>query len=134
MLLVTLGYDATKAGLVGTNWAAKTNALADENGLLEDVNTSFRLPRQYAAQLIYNASTPRPLYGATMRTPIKLTRMATTRPSVEVHGPALPVEGILTLFQEDGKETYGATVSSITKKDGDKGYHYWRIRGLYQDC
>ena len=56
MLLVTLGYDATKAGLVGTNWAAKTNALADENGLLEDVNTSFTAacPRQYAAQLIYN--------------------------------------------------------------------------------
>ena len=57
MLLVTLGYDANKAGLVGTNWAAKTNALADENGLLEDVNTSFTgpCPRQYAAQLIYNA-------------------------------------------------------------------------------
>ena len=56
MLLVTLGYDANKAGLVGTNWAAKTNALADENGLLEDVNTSFTgpCPRQYAAQLIYN--------------------------------------------------------------------------------
>ena len=56
MLLVTLGYDATKAGLVGTNWAAKTNALADGNGLLEDVNTSFTAacPRQYAAQLIYN--------------------------------------------------------------------------------
>ena len=56
MLLVTLGYDAAKAGLVGTNWAAKTNALADENGLLEDVNTSFTsaCPRQYAAQLIYN--------------------------------------------------------------------------------
>ena len=57
MLLVTLGYDATKAGLVGTTWAAKTNALADENGLLEDVNTSFTAacPRQYAAQLMYNA-------------------------------------------------------------------------------
>ena len=57
MLLVTLGYDATKAGLVGINWASKTNALADENGLLEDVNTSFTgpCPRQYAAQLIYNA-------------------------------------------------------------------------------
>ena len=56
MLLVTLGYDANKAGLVGANWAAKTNALADENGLLEDVNTSFTgpCPRQYAAQLIYN--------------------------------------------------------------------------------
>ena len=57
MLLVTLGYDAEKAGLVGAGWAAKTNALADENGLLEDVNTSFTgpCPRQYAAQLIYNA-------------------------------------------------------------------------------
>ena len=57
MLLVTLGYNAQKAGLVGTGWASKTNALADENGLLEDVNTSFTsaCPRQYAAQLIYNA-------------------------------------------------------------------------------
>ena len=56
MLLVTLGYDATKAGLTGAGWAAKTNALADENGLLKDVNTSFTAacPRQYAAQLIYN--------------------------------------------------------------------------------
>ena len=57
MLLVTLGYDANKAGLVGINWASKTNALADENGLLDDLNTSFTgpCPRQYAAQLIYNA-------------------------------------------------------------------------------
>ena len=57
MLLVTLGYDAQKAGLTGAGWAAKTNALADEAGLLEDVNTSFTAacPRQYAAQLIYNA-------------------------------------------------------------------------------
>ena len=57
MLLVTLGYDAQKAGLVGINWASKTNALADENGLLEDVTTSFTgpCPRQYAAQLMYNA-------------------------------------------------------------------------------
>ena len=56
MLLVTIGYNAEKAGLVGSNWASKTNALADENGLLEDVNTSFTsaCPRQYAAQLIYN--------------------------------------------------------------------------------
>ena len=57
MLLVTLGYDATKAGLVGAGWASKTNALADENGLLDDVTTSFTgpCPRQYAAQLMYNA-------------------------------------------------------------------------------
>ena len=57
MLLVTLGYDPAKAGLTGAGWASKTNALADENGLLDDVTTSFTgpCPRQYAAQLIYNA-------------------------------------------------------------------------------
>ncbi|MFR1506492.1 MAG: S-layer homology domain-containing protein [Agathobaculum sp.] len=56
MLLVTLGYNAEKAGLTGPSWASRTNALADEAGLLKDVNTSFTAacPRQYAAQLIYN--------------------------------------------------------------------------------
>ena len=57
MLLVTIGYDATKAGLVGTAWAQKSTALATENGLLEDVDASLglALPRQWAAQMIYNA-------------------------------------------------------------------------------
>lgn len=57
MLLVTLGYDAEKAGLIGTSWAKTTIALADENGLLDDVNAplSLALPRQYAAQMIFNA-------------------------------------------------------------------------------
>ena len=57
MLLVTIGYDASKAGLVGTAWAQKSTALATENGLLEDVDASLglALPRQWAAQMIYNA-------------------------------------------------------------------------------
>ena len=57
MLLVTLGYNAERAGLVGAGWGAKTAALADENGLMKDVNngTTQGLPRQYAAQLMYNA-------------------------------------------------------------------------------
>ncbi|WNX85172.1 S-layer homology domain-containing protein [Agathobaculum sp. NTUH-O15-33] len=56
MLLVTLGYDATKTGLVGHGWGQKAVALADENGLLEDVNAALTLalPRQDAAQMIYN--------------------------------------------------------------------------------
>ena len=37
MLLVTLGYNAEKVGLVGKGWGNRTTALADENGLLEDV-------------------------------------------------------------------------------------------------
>jgi hypothetical protein len=56
MLLVTLGYDAEKAGLVGSGWGNRTTALADENGLLKDVDSgaTSAAPRQYAAQLIYN--------------------------------------------------------------------------------
>jgi hypothetical protein len=56
MLLVTLGYDAEKAGLVGTGWGNRTTALADENTLLKDVDSGATAgaPRQYAAQLIYN--------------------------------------------------------------------------------
>ena len=57
MLLVTAGYKADKEGLVGSAWANKTLGLAEENSLLDDVNTSLAsaLPRQYAAQIIYNA-------------------------------------------------------------------------------
>ena len=121
MLLVTLGYDANKAGLVGTNWAAKTNALADENGLLEDVNTSFTgpCPRQYAAQLIYNAiDAPTVVWRDDAYTTNNYGNG--DNPTIgEKYMGLHSVEGILTYFQkEDGKDTYNATVENITKKDG----------------
>ncbi len=123
MLLVTLGYDATKAGLVGAGWAAKTNALADENGLLEDVNTSFTsaCPRQYAAQLIYNAiDTPTIVWRDDAYTNTNYSD-GDNKTIGEKYMGLHSVEGILSSFaKEDGKDTYGATVSSITKKDGDK--------------
>ena len=57
MMLVTLGYDAEKAGIYGPTWATTTLALASENGLLKGVDADLYtgLPRQYAAQLMYNA-------------------------------------------------------------------------------
>ena len=123
MLLVTLGYDANKAGLVGSNWAAKTNALADENGLLEDVNTSFTgpCPRQYAAQLIYNAiDTPTVVWRDDAYTNTNYSD-GDNKTIGEKYMGLHSVEGILTSFsKEDGKSTYGATVSSITKQDGSK--------------
>ena len=123
MLLVTLGYDATKAGLVGAGWAAKTNALADENGLLEDVNTSFTgpCPRQYAAQLIYNAiDTPTVVWRDDAYTNTNYND-DDNKTIGEKYMGLHSVEGILTSFsKEDGKDTYGATVSSITKQDGSK--------------
>ena len=123
MLLVTLGYDANKAGLVGAGWAAKTNALADENGLLEDVNTSFTgpCPRQYAAQLIYNAiDTPTVVWRDDAYTNTNYSD-GDNKTIGEKYMGLHSVEGILTSFaKEDGKDTYGATVTSITKQDGSK--------------
>ena len=121
MLLVTLGYDANKAGLVGINWTSRTNALADENGLLEDVNTSFTgpCPRQYAAQLIYNAiDAPTVVWRDDAYTTNNYGNG--DNPTIgEKYMGLHSVEGILTYFQkEDGKSTYNATVENITKKDG----------------
>ncbi|MDD4715501.1 MAG: S-layer homology domain-containing protein [Oscillospiraceae bacterium] len=57
MLLVALGYDASYEGLVGNSWSAKTDALANQNGLYDELSsliTSNVLNRDDAAQIIYN--------------------------------------------------------------------------------
>lgn len=61
MVLVLLGYDAKKAGLVGTQWAITTTALATEKGLFDNypVNIAQGAPRQYAAQLLSNGLSAR---------------------------------------------------------------------------
>lgn len=58
MLLVNAGHDVIKDGLTGASWATNTMKLADADGLLASVATkpNDALPRQYAAQMIYNAS------------------------------------------------------------------------------
>ena len=134
MLLVTLGYNADKAGLVGINWASKTNALADENGLLEDVNTSFTAacPRQYAAQLIYNAiDTPTVVWRDDAYTNVnvlgkdnqtvgeKYMNLVKDEAEVGEH------DNILTKVEkEDGRDTYTITVG---------GTVYTRIVADYSD-
>ena len=57
MLLVYSGVDAAQSGLTGAQWKENTLKLADKDGLLVSVNTKpdDALPRQYAAQMIYNA-------------------------------------------------------------------------------
>jgi hypothetical protein len=56
MCLRVMGYDPAKAGIGGSTWSMTTIGLADENGLLDDVNCPMTtgLPRQYAAQIMYN--------------------------------------------------------------------------------
>ena len=56
MCLRVMGYDPAKANIGGSTWSTTTIGLADENGLLDDVNCTLTtgLPRQYAAQIMYN--------------------------------------------------------------------------------
>ena len=56
MLLVYSGHDVQKGGLTGAQWKANTMKLADQDGLLKGVEADIDapLPRQYAAQMIYN--------------------------------------------------------------------------------
>ncbi|HIY13073.1 MAG TPA: S-layer homology domain-containing protein, partial [Candidatus Agathobaculum merdipullorum] len=57
MLLVVAGYTPDKAGLTGSRWSANTMKYANLNNLFEDVSADVNgaLPRQYAAQIMYNA-------------------------------------------------------------------------------
>ena len=56
MLLVLTGYEADKAGLEGTAWATNTLKHAGAAGILNGVSSALEsgLPRQWAAQMIYN--------------------------------------------------------------------------------
>ena len=126
MLLVTLGYNAQKAGLVGTGWASKTNALADENGLLEDVNTSFTsaCPRQYAAQLIYNAlDTETVVWRDDAYTNENYAGTPNKTIGQKYMGLESKDTGVLAaVSKEDGKDTFRLTVNglpSMTKVEKD---------------
>ena len=149
MLLVTLGYNADKAGLVGINWASKTNALADENGLLEDVNTSFTAacPRQYAAQLIYNAiDTPTVVWRDEAYT--KYNYNGKENPTIgEKYMSLSKTVGILEDVTKDtDKDTYtlsvdknadestGKGLSTFTKVAKDySALKYQKVKVLYKD-
>ena len=125
MLLVTLGYDAQKAGLVGTGWASKTNALADENGLLEDVNTSFTsaCPRQYAAQLIYNTIfAPTVVLRDGVYTNETYTGADNKTVGEKYMGLKTSIGTLNGVVKESNKDTYKLTLTmtEANKKDSDK--------------
>jgi len=135
MLLVTLGYNAEKAGLTGASWASKTNALADENGLLEDVNTSFTAacPRQYAAQLIYNAIDA---HTVVMRDG-EYTNMTLLGddylPTVGKKYMGLVTENVILtgVKKEDGKSTYQVDVAAITGETTPQSTSFTKVEKDY---
>ena len=122
MLLVTLGYDAEKAGLVGASWASKTNALADENGLLEDVATSFTgpCPRQYAAQLIYNAIfAPTVVLRDDVYTNENYAGKDNKTVGEKYMGLKTTVGTLDTVSKESGKDTYKLTIGATDNTKDD---------------
>ena len=125
MLLVTLGYNAEKAGLTGAGWASKTNALADENGLLEDVNTSFTsaCPRQYAAQLIYNTIfAPTVVLRDGVYTNETYTGADNKTVGEKYMGLKTSIGTLNGVVKESNKDTYKLTLTMTTanQKDSDK--------------
>lgn len=117
MLLVTLGYDAEKAGLIGTTWAKTTIALADENGLLDDVTSpmSLALPRQYAAQLMFNAVDAHTV-KLTDGEYSNMNIIGTYYPTIgeKYMGLKKTVGTLTTVTKTDGKSTYELTISNPT--------------------
>ena len=143
MLLVTLGYDAQKAGLVGINWASKTNALADENGLLDDVNTSFTgpCPRQYAAQLIYNAiDTPTVVWRDDAYTNVTLLGDDNKTVGEKFMNLKKTTAVLEDVSKTSGKETFEISLDKDTvdenKTTDDKGkalYNFTNVKKDYSD-
>ena len=125
MLLVTLGYNAEKAGLVGAGWASKTNALADENGLLEDVNTSFTgpCPRQYAAQIIYNAIDAKTVVWRDDAY-TNQTAAGTDNQTIgeKYMGLKKTVGTLAYVAKTSGKDTYELTIDPVNKNDSSAKY------------
>ena len=125
MLLVTLGYDASKVGLTGANWASKTNALADENGLLKDVNTSFTAacPRQYAAQLIYNAIDAKTVVLRDGEYTDETAMGVANKTIGEKYMGLKKTVGTLSSFSKtSGKDTYEMSLTDINENDSSTKY------------
>lgn len=117
MLLVCAGYTADKAGLIGSTWENKTLALATENELLLDVNSpvSSGLPRQYAAQIVYNA--------LDMETVVYSKDIEGFKPAGDVSDRSTVGRKYMNLVKADAGK-----LLSVTKVDG-KDYYTIKVEG-----
>ena len=138
MLLVVAGYDAAKAGLTGANWAQNTMSYAGLAGLFNDVDSPVEqaLPRQYAAQMLYNAldvnrvkwSTDSNSFdditswsGSTfVKETVGEKYMNLARTGKNVNAPLY----LIGTEKEDGRDTYSLNTSGST---------YIRVKGDYSD-
>ena len=138
MLLVVAGYDAAKAGLTGANWAQNTMSYAGLAGLFDDVDSPVEqaLPRQYAAQMLYNALDVNRVKWSTdsnsfdditswsgttfVKQTVGEKYMNLARTGKDVDAPLY----LIGTEKEDGRDTYSLNTSGDT---------YIRVKGDYSD-
>ena len=111
MVLEAAGYNAQKAGLTGAAWAQNTMKYGQLNNLFEDVDTDLNaaLPRQYAAQILYNA--------------LDMERVVWSN-DIEDFKPATDVDDDKTIGGKymDLVKTDAAQLLSVEKTSGKKTY------------
>ncbi len=117
ILLTVLGYNAQYEGLVGPNWAFKTDALANTNGLynkLVKFTTSNLLKREEAAQIIWNATLAYVVSYDTAGTVGNKVVRSTTQTPLTIYFNVVLKEGLLV------KNAYGdiSTVGGVPATDG----------------
>ena len=125
MCLRVMGYDPAKANIGGSNWSTTTIGLATENGLLDDVNCPITtgLPRQYAAQIMYNMIDAHTVRWSTDSESYNNYAEATGDKYETVGKKYMKLntaEGVLEAVEkEDGKSTYMMDLTKVTKKNGN---------------
>ena len=111
MVLVAAGYNAQKAGLTGAAWAQNTMKYGQLNNLFENVDADLNaaLPRQYAAQNLYNA--------------LDMERVVWSN-DIEDFKPATDVDDDKTIGGKymDLVKTDAAQLLSVEKTSGKKTY------------
>ena len=111
MVLVAAGYNAQKAGLTGAAWAQNTMKYGQLNNLFEDVDADLNaaLPRQYAAQILYNA--------LDMKRVVWSNDINDFKNATDVSGEETIGEKYMDLYK-----TTAAVLTSVKKTDGKDTY------------
>ena len=127
MLLICMGYQADKSNLTGTSWVQNTNALATQNGLYVDVTSSVSaaMPRQFAAQLMYNALKADTVTWSSDRNAYERVSTVTYQMVSNNNGGynLVPVTDYETLGQKCmGLETREILLTSVEKENGRDTY------------
>ncbi len=129
MCLRVMGYNPTKANIGGSTWSMTTIGLATEAGLLDDVDCTITsaLPRQYAAQIMFNMIDANTVKWSDDEDGYSSTTATGTKYETVGHkymGLNKTVATLTNVAKTDGKDTYELTLDedTVNEIDSDKPY------------